>query len=278
MEDNKGRAMFDLHLSEPQIRLLAFGSIFLTLAVIELVAPRLERDEMHGALKTKRWITNLSLVVLSSIVLRVVFPLAAVGTATWAATNGYGVLPMLSLPPIFAGIMAFIILDFAVWFEHLMSHKIELLWRIHRMHHADTGFDLTTALRFHPLEIILSMFWKAAIILIIGPPVIAVLIFEIVLNGAAMFNHANIKLPLRLDRVLRKLIVTPDMHRVHHSIELNETNSNYGFNLSIWDQLFGTYISQPRATHDKVEIGLKAWRDEKPAQLLWALKIPFVKR
>jgi sterol desaturase/sphingolipid hydroxylase (fatty acid hydroxylase superfamily) len=270
--------MFDFNLSEPQIRFIAFASIFLALAIIELIAPRLERNEMRGALKTKRWITNLSMVVLSSVAMRVVFPLAAVGTAAWASTNGYGILPLLGIPPIIAGFIAFVVLDFAVWFEHLMSHKIGLLWRIHRMHHADTGFDLTTALRFHPLEIVLSMFWKAIIILLLGPPVVAVLIFEIVLNGAAMFNHANIKLPLELDRIMRMLIVTPDMHRVHHSIEETETNSNYGFNLSIWDQLFGTYISQPKATHENVEIGLKAWRDEKPTQFLWALKIPFVKK
>ena len=270
--------MFDLQLSEPQIRLIAFSSIFITLSIIELLAPRLEREEMRGALKSKRWFTNMAMVVLSSIAMRVIFPLAAVGTATWATANGFGVLPWLGVPPLFAGILAFITLDFAVWFEHVMSHKISLLWRIHRMHHADTGFDLTTALRFHPLEIILSMFWKAAIIVLLGAPALAVLIFEIVLNGAAMFNHANIKLPLKLDTVLRKLIVTPDMHRVHHSVEINETNSNYGFNLSIWDLLFGTYIAQPKTGHDDIELGQNAWRDERPAQLAWALNLPFVDR
>ncbi|MGL4488125.1 MAG: sterol desaturase family protein [Rhizobiaceae bacterium] len=269
--------MFDLTFSEPQIRLIAFSAIFLTLAIIELIAPRLEREEMHGALKSKRWFTNLSIVVLSSLVLRVVFPLAAVGTAAWAEANGYGILPMLDIPPVVAGIIAFIVLDFAVWFEHLMSHKIGILWRIHRMHHADTGFDVTTALRFHPLEIILSMVWKAAIIILLGPPVIAVLIFEIVLNGSAMFNHANVKLPLKLDRVMRSIIVTPDMHRVHHSVNMVETNSNYGFNLSIWDRWFGTYIDQPKSGHHDIEIGLESWRDEKPAQLVWSLKIPFTK-
>ncbi len=270
--------MIETGLSEPQIRLIAFSTIFLILAFVELLAPRLEREEMRGALKSKRWFTNLSMVVLSSLVLRVVFPLAAVGTAAWAQAQGYGLLPVFGVAPLLAGIIAFIVLDFAVWFEHVMSHKIGLLWRIHRMHHADTGFDLTTALRFHPLEIILSMFWKAAIIVILGPPVIAVLIFEIVLNGAAMFNHANIKLPLRVDRIVRKLIVTPDMHRVHHSTMVAETNSNYGFNLSIWDRLFGTYIDQPKAGHQDLEIGLEEWRDDKPTQLLWALKIPFAKR
>jgi sterol desaturase/sphingolipid hydroxylase (fatty acid hydroxylase superfamily) len=267
--------MFDMTFSEPQIRLAAFAAIFLTLAVIELVAPRLEREEMRGALKSKRWFTNLSMVIISSLALRVIFPLAAVGTATWAAANGYGLLPMLGISPMVSGVIAFIALDFAVWFEHVMSHRVGILWRIHRMHHADTGFDLTTALRFHPVEIILSMFWKAAIIMLLGPPVIAVLIFEIVLNGAAMFNHANIKLPFKLDRMIRKLVVTPDMHRVHHSAEIAETNSNYGFNLSVWDQIFGTYVDQPKAGHLNIQIGLEAWRDEKPTRLLWALKLPF---
>jgi sterol desaturase/sphingolipid hydroxylase (fatty acid hydroxylase superfamily) len=270
--------MSDFTSSEPQIRFLAFSVIFLTLAIIELLAPRLEREEMRGALKSRRWITNLSMVVISSLALRVIFPLAAVGTATWAASHGYGLFPMLGISPIISGVVAFIVLDFAVWFEHVMSHRIELLWRIHRMHHADTGFDLTTALRFHPIEIILSMFWKAAVIVVLGPPVVAVLIFEIILNGAAMFNHANIKLPLKLDNMIRKLIVTPDMHRVHHSTLSAETNSNYGFNLSIWDRLFGTYIAQPKSGHDTVKIGLETWRDKKPSTLLWALKVPFLKR
>lgn len=269
--------MLDLNLTEPQIRLIAFGAIFMVLAIIEILAPRLERDEMRGALKSKRWLTNISMVVLSSVLLRVIFPLAAVGTAQWAADHGFGVLPYLGVPVYMAGIIAFVALDLAVWFEHLLSHKIAPLWRIHRMHHADTGFDLTTALRFHPFEIILSMFWKAAIIVALGAPPIAVLIFEIVLNGAAMFNHANIKLPLGVDHHVRKLFVTPDMHRVHHSSEVDETNSNYGFNLSIWDRLFGTYIDQPKAGHQDVEIGLRGWRDEKPANLLWALKVPFSK-
>lgn len=264
--------------SEPVVRFSAFAAIFITMAIFELISPRLERQEMRGALKTKRWFTNLSMVVLSSVAVRVVFPLAAVGTATWASANGYGLLPALGVPPIAAGIIAFLVLDFAVWFEHLLSHKIPLLWRIHRMHHADTGFDLTTALRFHPLEIVLSMFWKAAVVVALGAPPLAVLIFEIVLNGAAMFNHANVKLPLRLDKLLRIAIVTPDMHRVHHSIIREETDSNYGFNLSIWDRLFGTYVPQPAAGHVAMDIGNKAWRDERPANLWWALKLPFVSK
>lgn len=262
-------------LSEPVIRLLAFSTIFIALAAIELLAPRLERDEMRGAMKSRRWMTNLAMVVLSSVALRIVFPLAAVGTALWAQTNGYGLFPLIGLPLWAAGILAFIVLDFAVWLEHVVSHKWQWLWRIHRMHHADTGFDLTTALRFHPLEIVLSMFWKAAVIIALGAPPEAVLVFEIVLNGAAMFNHANIRLPKAADAVLRLLIVTPDMHRIHHSTDPRETDSNYGFNLAIWDRMFSTYTETPRRGNTGIEIGLSEWRDSRTARLGWALALPF---
>jgi sterol desaturase/sphingolipid hydroxylase (fatty acid hydroxylase superfamily) len=262
-------------LSEPVIRLLAFSTIFIVLAAIELLAPRLERDEMRGAFKSRRWVTNLAMVVLSSVALRIVFPLAAVGTALWAQSNGLGLFPLLGLPLWTAGILAFFLLDFAVWLEHVVSHKWPWLWRIHRMHHADTGFDLTTALRFHPLEIVLSMVWKAAVIIALGVPPVAVLIFEIVLNGAAMFNHANIKLPKAVDAVLRLLIVTPDMHRIHHSTDPRETDSNYGFNLAIWDRLFSTYTRFPRRGDTDIEIGLSEWRDNRTASLGWALALPF---
>jgi len=262
-------------LSEPVIRLLAFSTIFIALAAIELLAPRLERDEMRGALKSRRWMTNLAMVVLSSVALRIVFPLAAVGTALWAQANGYGLFPLIGLPLWAAGILAFVVLDFAVWLEHVVSHKWQWLWRIHRMHHADTGFDLTTALRFHPLEIVLSMFWKAAVIIALGVPPVAVLVFEIVLNGAAMFNHANIRLPKPVDAVLRLLIVTPDMHRIHHSTDPRETDSNYGFNLAIWDRLFSTYTETPRRGETGIEIGLSEWRDSRTASLGWALVLPF---
>ena len=265
-------------LSEPIIRLLAFATIFLALALVELIAPRLERDEMRGALKTRRWVTNLAMVVLSSVALRVVFPLAAVGTAIWAQSAGIGLFPLIGLPLWLTGISVFILLDFAVWLEHVVSHKWPLLWRIHRMHHADTGFDLTTALRFHPLEIVLSMVWKAAVIIALGAPPVAVLVFEIVLNGAAMFNHANIKLPKAVDSVLRLLIVTPDMHRIHHSTDERETDSNYGFNLAIWDRLFATYTQTPRRGDTGIEIGLSEWRDSQTAQPGWALALPFASK
>ena len=266
-----------LGLSEPVLRLIAFAVIFLTMAVFELVAPRLEREELHGAMKSRRWFTNLSMVVLSSLVLRVIFPLAAVGTALWAQERGYGLFPFLAVPGWIAGIVAFVLLDFAVWLEHVVSHKIPILWRIHRMHHADKGFDVTTALRFHPLEIVLSMFWKAAVIVALGAPALAVLIFEIVLNGCAMFNHSNVRLPLSVDRIVRLFIVTPDMHRVHHSSYRPETDSNYGFNFPFWDRMFRTYTGQPRLGHEGMEIGLEYYRDNAPARLVWALMLPFRK-
>ncbi|MEM1377295.1 MAG: sterol desaturase family protein [Pseudomonadota bacterium] len=261
--------------NEPIIRMTAFIAIFTAMAAIELWSPRLERDEMRGALKSKRWFTNLSMVVLSSVCLRIVFPAAAVGTAIYAQSQGWGLFNVLGLLPIVGGIIAFVILDFAVWLEHVVSHKWSWLWRIHRMHHADQGFDLTTALRFHPLEIVLSMVWKAAIIIALGAPPIAVLVFEIVLNGMAMFNHANAKLPKRLDRALRWLIVTPDMHRVHHSAVQTETDSNYGFNFSFWDRLFSTYVDQPVAGHDGMKIGLEDYDGPKTSSLGWALALPF---
>lgn len=261
--------------SEGAVRLAAFLAIFGGMAIFELISPRLERSEMAGALKTRRWFTNLSMVVLSSILLRLVFPAAAVGAAVWAEANGWGILRAVGLNPLIAGILAFVILDFAVWLEHLASHKIPLLWRIHRMHHADNGFDVTTGLRFHPLEILLSMVWKAAVVVLLGPPVVAVLVFEIVLNGTAMFNHSNVRLPLPFDRVLRRVLVTPDMHRVHHSTIRRETDSNYGFNFPFWDRLFGTYNDQPAKGHDAMDIGLAEWRDNESASLAWSMRLPF---
>ena len=262
-------------LSEPVLRASAFAAIFIAMAVVELVSPRLERDEMRGAWKSQRWVTNISMVVISSIALRILFPLAAVGTALWAEENEFGLFHALAIPGWLAGLIAFVILDFAVWLEHWASHRIPLLWRLHRMHHADTGFDLTTALRFHPLEIVLSMFWKAGIVVAFGAPALSVLIFEIVLNGASMFNHANARLPDRVDRVLRWFVVTPDMHRVHHSSERRETNSNYGFNFPIWDRLFATYREKPEAGHEGMQIGLKEYRERETAQLGWSLMLPF---
>ncbi|WP_048648249.1 sterol desaturase family protein [Nitratireductor soli] len=267
--------MSDFLFSEAAVRLAAFVGIFTVMAAFELWSPRLERPEMTGALKSRRWLANLSVVLISSLVLRVVFPAAAVGAAVWAQANGWGLFRLAGLDPLVAGLISFVLLDFAVWLEHVASHKIPILWRIHRMHHADNGFDVTTGLRFHPLEIVLSMLWKAGIVVALGAPVLAVLIFEIVLNGSSMFNHSNVALPQRLDRVLRRLVVTPDMHRVHHSTIHRETDSNYGFNFPFWDRLFGTYIAMPRLGHQGMEIGLPDYRGALTARLGWMLLLPF---
>lgn len=270
--------MQDIAEWEGTVRLGAFGLVFLALAVLELWSPRLERGELVGAYKAKRWFTNLALVLVSSAVLRIVLPVTALGAAVIAGEKQWGLFHLVAVEPVLAGIVAFVVLDLAVWAEHLASHKIPLLWRIHRMHHADTGFDVTTGLRFHPVEIVLSMLWKVAVVLALGAPVMAVLVFEVVLNATAMFNHSNLRLPLGLDRLLRLVLVTPDMHRVHHSTLRRETDSNYGFNLPVWDRLFGTYVDQPQAGHDAMSIGLDEYRDNRPAKLLWSLALPFASR
>lgn len=260
---------------EAAIRLSAFVVVFLAMAAFELWSPRLERDEMRGAFKSRRWFANLSLLLISSLVVRVIFPAAAVGAALWAEAHGWGLFRLIGVPAWLAGVASFVILDFAVWAEHVASHKVPLLWRIHRMHHVDNGFDVTTGLRFHPLEIVLSMFWKALVVVLLGAPAVAVLVFEMVLNGTSMFNHSNVALPHSVDGIMRRCLVTPDMHRVHHSTIRRETDSNYGFNFPFWDRLFSTYTAQPRKGHDGMDIGLAEFRGSLTAGLGFALALPF---
>lgn len=260
-------------MPEAEIRLVIFVGLFATMALLEFLAPRRETKPV----KAQRWFTNLAIVIIDSVLVRLVFKTAAVGGALWAEAEGIGLFNMIGVPYWLAFIAAFIVLDFAVWLSHVASHKIPIFWRIHRMHHSDVDFDVTTAIRFHPIEIILSMVWKYAVVLALGAPAAAVLVFEIVLNGAAMFNHSNWRVPLWIDRWLRLIVVTPDMHRVHHSVERREHDSNYGFNLSIWDRIFGTYTDQPELGHDGMIIGLKGWQDERPAGLKWTLMVPFRK-
>jgi len=250
-------------MSEPQIRLAVFVGLFLALAAMEYLAPRRELKPV----KARRWFTNWAIVAIDSVAVRLVFKAAAVGGALWAAENGVGLFNLVAAPYWIAFLVSIVVLDFAVWFSHLASHKVPLLWRMHRMHHSDVDIDVTTAIRFHPFEILLSMAWKYAVVLALGAPAAAVLVFEIILNGLAMFNHANMRLPLWLDGWLRLLIVTPDMHRVHHSADPRETHTNFGFNLSIWDRLAGLYKPQPRLGHEGMTIGLPIFRDRAELRL-----------
>ncbi len=261
---------------EGAVRLSVFVGLFTLLAFSEWAKPRRKLQMPKG----QRWFTNIAIIVLDSVVVRLIFPAAAVGVALWASANGLGLFnSLLRETPVWLAILAsFLVLDFAVWLSHVLSHKVPLFWRFHRMHHSDRDIDVTTAIRFHPIEIVVSMIWKAGWVVLLGAPGIAVIIFEIVLNGSAMFNHSNLKLPLWLDRVVRLVVVTPDMHRVHHSAIGDETDSNYGFNLPWWDRMFGTYIDQPIKGHEGMTIGLNEWQDERPNQLGWALKLPFISR
>lgn len=259
--------------NEAIIRLGVFLGLFILFAVIEAKVPRRPRTQPRN----RRWVTNWGIVILDTITLRLlalVLPLLAVGAAIDAQANGWGLMQALDVPLWLAVVAAVLIFDFAIWAQHLITHKIPILWRIHRVHHADRDMDVTTAIRFHPVEIALSMLLKIGLVYLLGPPAIGIVLFEIILNGTAMFNHANIRLPLWLDAIVRQVLVTPDMHRVHHSVHRYEHDSNYGFSLSIWDRMFGTYIAQPDAGHDDMTVGLE-WQDDQPSKLGWSLGLPF---
>lgn len=248
---------------EPLIRLAAFAGILAVMAGLEAWLPRRQRC----ARRWLRWPGNLGIVVLDSLVVRLVFPTAAVGLALALEGRGVALLPWLGLPQPLAILLAVVLLDLAIYLQHVMFHAVPALWRLHRMHHADLDFDVTTGLRFHPIEILLSMTVKLMVIVALGAPALAVVVFEVLLNATAMFNHANLRLPERLDRALRRVLVTPDMHRVHHSVVPRETNSNFGFNLAVWDRLFGTYRAQPAAGHEAMTIGIEQFRDPRELRL-----------
>jgi sterol desaturase/sphingolipid hydroxylase (fatty acid hydroxylase superfamily) len=250
-------SMDALLANEPATRLAAFAGILATMAALEALLPR--RHRAFGRLR--RWPNNFGVVVVNTVVLRLVFPTAAVGVALAAEAHGVGLLPWLGLPYPMAVLAAVVLLDLAIYLQHVLFHAVPALWRLHRMHHADLDFDVTTALRFHPVEILLSMVIKLMVVVALGAPAVAVLVFEVLLNATAMFNHANLRLPAWLDRALRPVLVTPDMHRVHHSAVPQETDSNFGFNLALWDRLFGTYRAQPAAGHDAMTIGIEQFRD-----------------
>ncbi len=259
--------------NEPLIRISVFIAVFVVMASWEVLAPRRKLTLS----KARRWANNIALVVFNSLLLRLVFPLAAVGVAAFAQLQGWGILNLYDLSPVLMVIVAVVVMDFCIYLQHVMVHALPILWRLHRVHHADLDFDVTTGSRFHPLEIVLSMLIKFAVIVLLGAPVLAVILFEVLLSACALFNHANARLPIALDRGLRWLLVTPDMHRVHHSVEDDETNSNFGFCLPWWDRLFGTYRDQPRAGHTNMTLGIHGQRDpQRVIGLPGMLMLPFI--
>lgn len=236
--------------------------------------PRRERRFARG----QRWPTNLGVLAADYVAVAAVtfvIPVTATLAAIWAEANGWGLFNLVGWPSWIVWIIGFAALDFVIWGQHVVTHKIPFLWRIHRVHHSDEDLDATSAVRFHPLEIVLSIFIKALAVILLGAPVVLVVVFEAVVNGSALFNHANFRLPLGLDKWLRYLLVTPDMHRVHHSVIHRETDSNYGFALSIWDRMFRTYNDQPEKGHEGMTIGLSEWQDDAPTKLGWTLALPF---
>ena len=262
-------------MSDTILRLTFFLSILIILIMAEILLPKKKR--IHN--RKDRWITNglITLINTASVnIVHIAIPLIAIVAAIDVSNGKMGLFNIINFPIWIEIILTVIILDFIIWGQHLLSHKIPFVWRFHRMHHTDRDLDVTTAVRFHPFEIIFSMFIKITSIYILGASAIAVIIFEIMLNGMAMFNHANLRIPLRIENILRKFIVTPDLHRIHHSIYIDEHNKNFGFSLSIWDKIFKCYLDQPRDGHKDMKLGLK-WQNDKPTKLGWSLWIPFKK-
>jgi sterol desaturase/sphingolipid hydroxylase (fatty acid hydroxylase superfamily) len=260
-------------LEDYQIRVFAFVGVLVLMGCLEALLPKRTRQQT----RKKRWLNNLFLVVINSAVLRLLGPISAVVAADYALDNNWGVLALSPIPlPFWAEIVVgVVLLDLAIYIQHVASHKIPILWRFHRVHHADRDIDVTTGVRFHPVEVALSMLYKCVVILLLGPVTLAVVIFEVLLNASAMFNHANVRLPSLLDRCLRWVVVTPDFHRVHHSIIQRETDSNYGFFLSIWDRIFRSYHPQPIKGHAGMIIGLAEYQTENPASIGWCMSLPF---
>lgn len=258
---------------EGALRLLVFVVVLAAMLGWEWVRPL-----RAGPQARRRWTANLGLAAIDTIALRLLLPGAAVGAALWSDAGGIGLFNVVGIPAAVAFALSFIILDFALWAQHVATHKIPILWRLHRVHHCDVHFDATTGVRFHPIEIVLSMLYKVAVVVAVGAPAAAVVAFEIVLNASSLFNHGNVRLPPAVDGVLRAVIVTPDYHRVHHSVRREETDSNYGFFLSFWDRLFGTYRPRPHAGTTGMTIGLSEWRGDGaqalPALLLQPFRAP----
>lgn len=258
--------------NEVVVRLFFFIGIFLVMAGWEFFAPRRPLSQK----KITRWSNNIGLTAFNAILVFLVFPVAAVGTAVYAAEQSWGLLHMVSLPDWLEGLTAILLLDLAIYTQHVIFHRVPLFWRFHRMHHTDLDIDVTTGARFHPGEILLSMIIKMGVVLAVGAPAWSVIVFEILLNGTSMFNHSDVYMPQRLDGMVRRLVVTPDMHRVHHSVIIRETDSNFGFNFPWWDRLFKTYRAQPEKGHTGMTIGLANYRESKWLTLPWMLLVPFM--
>lgn len=254
------------------IRFGGFLAAALVFALWETASPR----RLPEAGRMWRWIGNLGVVVISALLVRLIFPVLPVALAAMVRDKGWGLFPHLGLPPLLDIVLGILVLDMAVYFQHRAFHAWRPLWRLHRMHHADTFFDFSTGVRFHPFEILLSMAFKLALVLVLSPQALSVLLFEILLNVVSMFNHANARLPERSDRILRLAVVTPDMHRVHHSTDAREFNRNFGFNFPWWDRMFGTYKAQPEQGHEEMPIGLNIFRDPKYRSLSRMLAMPFL--
>ncbi len=257
---------------EPALRFGTFLGVFAVMALWELVAARRELSQGRG----RRWFANLGILVIGSLLVRVLFPAAAVALAVMAQREGWGLFNRFDIPFALSFVVSIVLLDLAIYLQHVMFHAVPVLWRLHMVHHSDQDFDLTTGIRFHPLEIVLSILIKFTVVVTLGPPPEAVFLFAVVLNATSIFNHGNVRIPGGLDRWLRWIVVTPDMHRVHHSVEIDESNSNFAFNLPWWDRFFGTYKAQPQAGHLDMEIGVAHLQKTDARGLISLLGLPFV--
>ena len=255
-------------MTETQIRLSVFLGMLILMGALEALFPARDRVQT----RTRRWSTNFGLVVIDTLAIRFLFPVIAVGAAMWAQETGWGALNLLSLPNWAAILLAVVILDMMIYWQHVAFHKIPILWRLHKVHHADRDLDASSGLRFHPVEIVISMAYKMVIVVGLGAPVLAVIIFEILLNGCAIFNHANLRLPRWIERPLRQIMVTPALHRIHHSVIERETNTNYGFSVIWWDKIFRSYTDTPEG---ELTLGLSEYQTDAPSGLLWSLTAPF---
>lgn len=270
----------NLDFAESVVKILEYSArigIFLGVLLIMMLWEMKRPRRSLRANRYLRWRGNLFLVAANNLLIQVCLPMGLAGLAQLTQENGWGLFNWLSAKPVVAGIFSFFLLDLAVYFQHILFHHVPILWKLHRVHHADLDIDVTTGVRFHPIEIVISSILKAVVIFLLGAPALSVILFEVVLNATAMFNHGNVMIDPRKDKFLRYLLVTPDMHRVHHSIILSETNSNFGFNFPWWDVLFGTYKSQPEAGHEGMTIGLPNAQCSRAVDLPIMLGMPFIK-